>query len=113
MERITFDRRSLGGFVDKRQVKRSIVADEDRTGAATVANGTPYFPKHSLQSVAFVNRGSKRVVGIDTIYCERCRLEIGTIKRFDMIAMRLSSTKSSVIFCLDENRGNLEKGIGL
>ncbi len=113
VKRIALDRCSLGRFVEESQIKGSIVPDEDRTRAAALANGAPYFPEDTLQCVAFLYCRAQRIVGIDPVDGQRCRFEIGAFERLDVITMRFAAAESAVFLCFHQNCCNLEQSIGL
>jgi hypothetical protein len=109
MKRIALDLSALHRFVKKSEVERGIVSDENRTRAAVFPHRTPHLAKNSLQRVAFINSRSQRVVRVNPVNSQRCRLEVRALEWLYVIAKRFSAQERAVFLWVDQDRGNFQQ----
>ena len=113
MKRVALDLGALHRGVEEIQVEERVVADEHRPRAIGRAHRVPHDLEDLLQRVEFGNRRPQRVVRIDAVDRERCRLEVRARERHDVIAHGLAAREGAVAAHLDQDRGDFQQRIRL
>ena len=113
MKRIALDRRAFNGLVEKAQIECGVVTDQDRTLAAVVPHGFADIAEHALQGIPFVDRRTQRVIRVDAVDGQRCRIEIGTFEGLDVETDRRTTFELPGVAKFDQHGGDLEQCISL
>ena len=91
VEGISFDAGTSNRFVQKAQIEMCIVSDEYGASAFSITHFLAHFAKYALQGIALGDRGPQRVMGVNPVYFQRGRFDVGLRERQYMKPMRFAA----------------------
>ena len=111
MEGIALDLRACHRGVDEGQIEGRVVPDEDRTAAGVGAYRVAHLAEHPLQRVAFRQRRSQGMPGIDARDRQRCRIEPCALEGLHVEVVGRAAPQRAIAVHVDEHQGDLEQRI--
>src|SRR3546814_4825386 len=113
VERVAFMAGTAHRRVDKAQIKRGVMANQDRTLAAVASCSSADGYKDTIKRGAFVERAAKRVIDHDAGDFQRSRVDFRTGERLDMGRYQLTRNQITLAIDFDQLRRNFQQGVAL
>lgn len=111
MERIAFDADACHRRIQKTQVEKGVVTDQDRTIAAAGLNRLANRRKDLVQCLLFRQRVAKRMVRVDAVEFQRLGFQVGSGKGGNLAGVTRCGVEQAVLIHHQDDSGDLQQGV--